>query len=199
LTQPERQGRRADSVRNRAKILAAARTQISAHGPEVGMSEIAAEADVAVGTLYRHFPTKTDLIAAVISEFVTQVADRAEAGHAEVLSGAPAFDELIAFLRYVLEASATNHAVKAAAHALGAQPTELHDERRAAAALSAIIKAASKDGSIRDDLTIEDLYLLMNNAPTDQPTERMYRWLDLVIQGLVPAPLQTSRRRRRVL
>ncbi|GHE98783.1 helix-turn-helix domain-containing protein [Streptomyces griseoluteus] len=52
-------------VRNPTKILTAAGEQTTAHGPEVGMDEIASAAGVAVGTLYRHFPTKTDLVAAL--------------------------------------------------------------------------------------------------------------------------------------
>ncbi|MEV6781756.1 TetR family transcriptional regulator [Streptomyces sp. NPDC051098] len=63
---------RADAVRNRNKILAAAGEQITAPGPEVGMDQIAAAAGVAIGTPYRHFPTKTDLVAAVVAEFVAR-------------------------------------------------------------------------------------------------------------------------------
>jgi AcrR family transcriptional regulator len=171
-------------VRNRAKILGAARAQIAEHGPDVGMTEIAAAAGVAVGTLYRHFPTKTDLIAAVVGEFVAQVADHADGAVARVEAGARAFDELEGFLGYVLDASATNHAVKAAAHAIGADPGKLSDERRAGTALAAIIDAARADGDVRDDLTVEDFYLLMTSAPTDQPVEALHRWLDLVLYGL---------------
>jgi len=105
---------RADAVRNRAKILNAAREQITLHGPEAGMDEIAAAAGVAVGTLYRHFPTKTELVAAVIAQFVDAVAEHAEAARSRVADGAHAVDEITAFLRYVVEATATDQAVKAA-------------------------------------------------------------------------------------
>lgn len=184
MSQAEPRARRADSVRNHARIMDAARTQIAAAGPEVGMTEIAACAGVAVGTLYRHFATKTDLVAAVIGEFVAQVADRAEAAKASVAMGGHAFDELVSFLHYVLEASASNHAVKAAARALGAQPEEIADEQRARTALTSVIDAARDAGDVRDDLTVDDLYLVMNTAPTDQSAERLNRWLDLALYGL---------------
>lgn len=64
--------RRADAVRNRKKILTVASEQITAHGPGAGMDGIAAAAGVAVGTHHRHFPTKTDLIAAVVDAYVAK-------------------------------------------------------------------------------------------------------------------------------
>lgn len=70
---------RADAVRNRAKILEAARTEIAGRGPDVGMEVIAGTAGFAVGTLYRHFPTKTDLVGAVLTEYVEQMTVEAEA------------------------------------------------------------------------------------------------------------------------
>ncbi|MFD8385957.1 TetR/AcrR family transcriptional regulator [Streptomyces sp. NPDC059679] len=180
------QGRapRADAVRNRRKILTAAGEQITAHGPDVGMDEIAAAAGVAVGTLYRHFPTKTDLVAAVVAEYVARVADDAEAALGRVSTGTHALDELTAFLGRVIEASVTDRAVKAAAQALGAEPGDRAAEDRAGAAVAALIHAGQVDGDIHPDVTVNDIYLLFSTAPTDQPPIARARWLTLVVPGL---------------
>ncbi len=182
MTQPR--APRADAVRNRKKILAAAREQITLHGPEAGMDEIAAAAGVAVGTLYRHFPTKTDLVAAVVAEYVEQVADDAGAALKRATSGARALDELSAFLERVVEASASDHAVKAAAHALGATPGDPDAEHRAGAALADLIHAAQADGDVHPDVTVADLYLLFTTAPTDRPAEDRARWLQLALRAI---------------
>lgn len=175
---------RADAVRNRKKILAAAGEQITAHGPDVGMDEIAAAAGVAVGTLYRHFPTKTDLVAAVVAEYVARVADDAEAALARVGEGARALDELTAFLGRVVETSVADRAVKAAAQALGAEPEDRADEDRGGAALAALIRAGQVDGDVHPDVTVHDIYLLFIAAPTDQSPVARARWLALVTPGL---------------
>ena len=73
----ERSTRRADAVRNRTSILEAARRLVAEQGTEVAMGEIARAAGVAVGTLYRHFPNKADLLAAVVNEYVEALADDA--------------------------------------------------------------------------------------------------------------------------
>ncbi|MFC8660962.1 TetR/AcrR family transcriptional regulator [Streptomyces sp. NPDC057199] len=175
---------RADAVRNRQKILAAAREQITLHGPDAGMDAIAAAAGVAVGTLYRHFPTKTDLVSAVVTEHMERVATDAEAAHARAASGSKAMDEITAFIGTVLEASANDHAVKAAAHALGAAPGTTEPEDRATAALASLITAAQADGDLHLDVTVRDFYLLITTAPTDQPPAVRARWLTLVLPGL---------------
>ena len=190
---------RADAVRNRKKILAAAREQITLHGPERGMDEIAAAAGVAVGTLYRHFPTKTELVAAVIAEYVDDVAGHAEAARDRSAAGARPVQEIAAFLGYVVEASATDRAVKAAAQALGAEPTNQAGEERATTALAEIIQAAQTDGDMHPDVTVEDLYLLFLSAPTDREPAARARWLELVLRGLTTqaaAPLTRTRRTR---
>ena len=174
---------RADAIRNRRRILNAAATQITTAGPEVGMDDIAQAAGVAVGTLYRHFPTKTDLLAAVIAEDVSAIADDAEASLARVRTGARAVDEVVGFLQRVAEATAKSHAVKAAAAGLGVQGHgEQTDETRAGAAVTELLEAAQQDGDVRPTITVDDIYLLVATAPTDQP--QIGRWLELVLPGI---------------
>ncbi|MGW0506673.1 TetR/AcrR family transcriptional regulator [Micromonospora sp. NPDC003241] len=171
----------------------AAREQITLHGPDIGMDEISAAAGVAVGTLYRHFPNKADLVAAVIAEYTGQVADDAEAACHRVASGAPALHEITTFLTNVVEASATNHAVKAAAHALGAYPAGTDAEERASTALFNLIKSGQTEGDIHPDITVDDIYLLVSTAPTDQPPATRTRWLTLILPGLTTHPHTSDR------
>lgn len=176
---------RADAIRNRRRILDAASAKITSDGPEVGMDDIADAAGVAVGTLYRHFPTKTDLLAAVIAEDVAAIADDAEASLARARGGARAVDEVVGFLHRVADATTKSHAVKAAAASLGVHGHgEQTDETRAGAAVAQLLQAAQRDGDIRPNITVDDIYLLVATAPADQP-QQIQRWLGLILPGIV--------------
>ncbi|MET8980018.1 helix-turn-helix domain-containing protein [Streptomyces sp. NPDC004539] len=174
---------RADAVRNRRKIVDAAREQIALHGPDVGMDEIAAAAGVAVGTLYRHFPNKTDLVTGVIAEYLQGVATEAEAAAERLASGSRPLDEITGFLERVVEASAADRAVKSAALALGADPVDEAAVARTVEALTVLIRAGQSDGDIHPDITIDDFYLLFATAPTDRPAPVRARWLTLFLSG----------------
>src|SRR5829696_9084994 len=69
---------RADAERNRRRILDAARDVFAENGLGVGVDAVARAAGVGVGTLYRRFPTKQDLLAAVIEDGICHLADRVE-------------------------------------------------------------------------------------------------------------------------
>ena len=181
-----RSSRRADAVRNRASILEAARRLVAEQGTEVVMGEIARAAGVAVGTLYRHFPNKTDLLAAVVNEYVEALADDAQDAWARVEAGrSDAAQELLGFLERALEMISRSHAAKTVARALGAEVEYAEPETRATEALGRLIEEGRASGRLRSDLTVSDLYVLMVFYPGDGSPEVRRRWLELIHPGLL--------------
>ena len=187
----ERSARRADAVRNRAAILEAAKRLVAEQGTEVAMGEVARVAGVAVGTLYRHFPNKADLLAAVVTQYVEAVAEDAQDAWARVEDGrADAAQELLEFLERALEMISRSHAAKAVAQALGAQVEYSEPETRATRALERLIGAGRASGRLRGDLAVSDLYILMVFYPGEAPVEVRRRWLELIRTGLLGAGAQ---------
>ena len=182
----ERSSRRADAVRNRTAILKAAKQLVAEQGTEVAMGEIARAAGVAVGTLYRHFPNKTDLLAAVVNEYVEALADDAQDAWARVEAGrSDAAQELLGFLERALEMISRSHAAKTVARALGAEVEYAEPETRATEALGRLIEEGRASGRLRSDLTVSDLYILMVFYPGEGSAEVRRRWLELIRPGLL--------------
>src|SRR5216684_1086443 len=94
---------RSDSVRNRERVLEAAKAVFSAGGPDASLEAVARRAGVGIGTLYRHFPTREALFEAVYRREVEHLADLAEQLKGEV---APA-EALRRWLRSNVEFVAT--------------------------------------------------------------------------------------------
>src|SRR5215472_11688724 len=111
---------RADALRNRDRVLEAAKTVFSAGGAEASLEAVARHAGVGIGTLYRHFPTREALFEAVYRREVEQLAELAETLKTEA---APA-EALHLWLRSNVEFVATKKGM-AAALALAAGPSEL--------------------------------------------------------------------------
>ena len=182
----ERSARRADAVRNRAAILEAAKRLVAEQGTEVAMGEVARVAGVAVGTLYRHFPNKADLLAAVVNEYVEALADDAQGAWERVEAGRSDVDqELLGFLERALEMIARSHAAKSVAQALGAEAECAEPESRATEALGRLVEAGRASGRLRRDLTVSDLYILMVFYPGEGSVEVRRRWLELIRPGLL--------------
>lgn len=175
---------RADAARNRAKILDTARAQITAHGPEVPMDAIADAAGVAVGTLYRHYPTKTALVGAVLAEHMAELARDVEETGARVEAGADAMTELRGLIVAVTDNAARNFAIKAAAYRFGANLAGQDGEERAMLALRKLLDAAKAGGELHPDITIGDFIMLLATAPLEAGAEIRARWLTLVLPGL---------------
>src|SRR4051794_40776180 len=98
---------RADARRNRERILAAARDVFAEGGPDASTEEVAHRAGVAVGTVFRHFPTKADLLRALMKDLLSQVTAEATALAEE---GDPA-TALFEFFRGLVRRTAANRAV----------------------------------------------------------------------------------------
>ncbi|GAA2270554.1 TetR/AcrR family transcriptional regulator [Glycomyces scopariae] len=174
---------RADAARNRARILEAANRQIMSRGPEAPMEAIAEDAGVAVGTLYRHFPTKQDLVRAILEARFDYMTAEAEAAAERVAAGARALTEFTAFARLILEGAADDLAVKTAARGLGTEPDYARHLVRVNAALERVIAAGIADGDLRPDLTVTDAHLFFTAAPIDEPAPARDRWFALMIDA----------------
>jgi AcrR family transcriptional regulator len=185
---------RADAVRNRESILRAARTLFAARGEAVGIDDIAREAGVAVGTLYRHFPTKSDLVNAIVAELTDRIFTALGEAVARIEAGGSAIGELTVLTERVSAVAGEDRTIKSALSKLGfeAHP-ELHG--RAMADLSRIVEAGHVEGSLHPDVTAADLVLTMGTLPGHElPEAARRRWVELILRGLTAGPVRERER-----
>jgi AcrR family transcriptional regulator len=179
---------RADAVRNRTRILEAARELLAEQGAEAPMDAIAARAGVAVGTLYRHWPMKADLVAAVVEHSIEQLADVAEGALGAVRQGADPGAEFERTFRVVAERYATDRVVKGAAgvpHEVAEPEDSAAPGGRLALAVEEMIRAAGRAGRLRDDVTVADLVVVLEGVPgPDAPESARDRYIDIVLRGM---------------
>jgi len=150
---------RADARRNREKILAAAARAFGETGVDSQVEDIARRAGVGVGTVYRHFPTKDALVAALAEDYFGRLADIVEA--APGAAGDPWED----FTTAIWRAADTADDDVAWCEIIGGHPTvpdnELVSKQRLAAATQALIAPAQAAGLMRADATVQDVSTIM--------------------------------------
>jgi len=187
---------RADAVRNRSQIRASAASLVAAHGVDVSMQAIAVDPNVAVGTLYCHYATKADLIAAVLEDSAEHIASLAEAGQQAVAAGAEPGLELASVLHKIAALSAESQALRAVAQSLGVvvqtrgqdvPPSPGSPLARTFAAFDSIVDAACTAGSLGPDVTRRDLSVLLHGVFELQLDAcSRDRYVDLVLAALAP-------------
>ena len=190
---------RADAVRNRERVLEAAKVVFSAGGADASLEAVAATAGVGIGTLYRHFPTREALFDAVYRREVQQLADLAE----QLKRKAKPVEALRQWMRSNVRFVATKKGMSAALALAAYKNSELYSYSfdQLTRAVGGLIDRAIESGDIRDDISPEDLLralvgmCYMHDQPGWQTS--VFRLVDVFIDGLRTRPLRRPRANRK--
>jgi AcrR family transcriptional regulator len=172
---------RADARRNFEAVLAAARDAFADNGPDASLEDIARRAGVGIATLYRNFPTRSDLIDAV---YVEEVEDLCRT--AEDLGDLPPWEALMAWLRRFVAYCTRKRAL---VEGLNRDSAMFREARNAMYATSApLLARAQASGDARDDVEIDDVMHLVTGLmsvsyKTDEQRERV---LMVALDGIRP-------------
>lgn len=177
---------RADARRNREAVIAAAKKLFADQGLDAQMPDVAKAAKVGVGTVYRHFPTKEDLIAALAAERFERLAEKAREG----IKGEDPWEGLCDFIRFSARLQADDRGL---CEVMGSRP-EVMNESALAVGLDALcdnlVKRAQRSGDLRKDLAWEDIPMIacgvgrMTQVDMGPGTGRWPRLVEIVIDGL---------------
>jgi AcrR family transcriptional regulator len=183
---------RADALRNRDRLLEAARTVFSAGGPEASLEAVAREAGVGIGTLYRHFPTREALFEAVYRHEVQQLAELAERLQKEKRP----VEALRQWMHAIVKFVATKKGMSTALTLAIAKDSDLvsYSSDQLTRAIGLLLQPAVATGEIRGDIGAEDvLRTVVGICYThDQPgwQKNVLRLVDVFIDGLRNQPAQ---------
>lgn len=146
---------RTDALRNRERILEVAKEVFTRSGANASLDDIAKEAGVGAGTLYRHFPTRDALIEAVYRSEVEKLA----AAEKKFSASLPPIEALRAWMLLFVDYIATKQIIAPALNSLVGGPSKLYEGSRGQiqGAIDALVERAIKNGDIRRDLEPFDL------------------------------------------
>ncbi|HET6294261.1 MAG TPA: helix-turn-helix domain-containing protein [Kribbella sp.] len=168
---------RADAQRNRTAILAAAAEVFAEHGPTATTQQVATRAGVAVGTIFRHFPTKDALLAAIMKQSLQRLSELADS------------TDLFSFITAVVDESASTRTV---VEALSQQGIDLGDALRGLTdATARLLARAQSAGDVRDAVQVDEVMALMTalSQAAQQAgwtADLQRRTLGIVFGGLAP-------------
>jgi AcrR family transcriptional regulator len=184
--QPAAGPRRADARRNQETLLDAAAAIFVKSGVEAPVRDIAAKAGVGTGTIYRHFPTRADLIIAVYRH---QVESLAKAGSSLSASSPSPYAALARWINQFVDFLVTKHGLAAALRSDEAGFEALHTYflDRLLPVCNRLIDAAATAGEIRSDLEAYELMRAVGNLCIGAESDPHYdarRLVELLVAGL---------------
>jgi AcrR family transcriptional regulator len=167
---------RADARRNLERVLDAAADVFAASGPDASIDEIARLAGVGHGTVFRRFPTKDDLMYAVIERHVAQMRALAQ----EALAAEDAGEAFFDFVHRVAELNMRTPGLHRCVVHCGDKPGAADLEKL----VGKIVSRAQRAGAVRRDVKPADVQVLVRAALTSAPRGQWRRYLDVVLDGL---------------
>jgi AcrR family transcriptional regulator len=172
---------RSDAQRNRARLITAARELVAEAGSEVALDEVARRAGVGNATLYRHFPTRAELLAALYADEVTALCE-----HGDRLLAAPSpIEALFAWLdAFVVHVAAKRPLALAATDVPDGRRTPMFDEWHAAITATARALVRRAQPALRPDVTATDMLALASGAALTTDAENARRLVALLRTGL---------------
>jgi AcrR family transcriptional regulator len=179
---------RIDALRNRERILEVAKAAFTRQGANASLDEIAKQAGVGAGTLYRHFPTRDELIEGVYRNEVEKLA-AAAARFAETMSP---LEALRAWMLLLVDYIAAKHIIAPALNSVVGGPSRLYEGSRTMiqGAIDGLVRRAKKSGDLRRDLDAFDLLRALigvshvgSGADWQQSARRL---VDILIAGSRP-------------
>jgi AcrR family transcriptional regulator len=179
---------RTDAQRNRERILAVAKEAFARSGANTSLDDVARQAGVGAGTLYRHFPTRDALLEAV---YHTEVAKLA-AAERELSEKLPPVEALRAWMLLFVDYIAEKHIIAPALNTFVGGPSKLYESSRAqvSGAIESLVKRAIKSGEVRKDLDAFDLLRALigvsNVASAPDWKQSAKRLVDILILGSRP-------------
>src|SRR5580693_1242525 len=179
---------RADAQRNRERILEVAKLEFTRLGANASLEEIAKKAGVGPGTLYRHFPTREELLEAVYRSEVEKLA----AAERKFAHDLPPIEALRAWMLLFVDYIAAKQIIAPVLNALVGDPKKVFEASHAQIweAIRALVKRAIKSGDIRKDLDPIDLLRALigvaNVATSSDWQQSARRLVDILITGSRP-------------
>ncbi|MCW2839028.1 MAG: TetR family transcriptional regulator [Aeromicrobium sp.] len=181
---------RADAARNRELILETAAQVFAEHGLEAGYDEIARRAGIGVGTVYRRFPQRAELVQALFESRIAEIV--AIAGQAA--ERPDAFDGLAWFLEKALERQVADRGLKEVmASSIVHDQHRVIGRERLGPILENLVARAQAAGTLRPDITPTDLgmqLMVMSSMTTAEQPDLWRRCLALLLEGLRQRPGQ---------
>ena len=181
---------RADAQQNRARILAVAKAAFAESGANASLDDVAKRAGVGPGTLYRHFPSRADLLTAVYQA----AAEKLGAAAADFAETFPPLEAVRAWLLLFVDYMAEKRIITPVLGALVDDPHKVYEASYGQIweAVRRLVRRAAEHGDLREDLDPIDLLRALAGVATVGPgpewEQNARRMVDILILGAHPAP-----------